>query len=233
MIANPRSSWAGTGLQKLVLHENQLMQAPNSGMVANPERLLGWRRPAGAGAARQPAEAGDRPSAQFPNRKKWSRAGAGLQELVLHDNQLRQAPELGAFGGLQRLELSYNELRSLAPLAALAAPGLAELFAASNKLPGIEAVAGRPALRLLELGCNRIRDLHGLERLPALEQVHGIRDRVRVRGIRCMGCCTTTGHCFAFLAMLHRMARPVCCQAGCWRDLAMGWRVLDELIAMV
>ena len=115
-----------------------------------------------------------------PHVSSW--AAAGLQELVLHDNQLRQAPDLGAFGALQRLELSYNELRSLAPLAALAAPGLAELFAASNKLPGIEAVAGRSALRLLELGCNRIRDLRGLERLPALEQVHGVRDRVRDQG---------------------------------------------------
>ena len=91
---------------------------------------------------------------------------------MLHDNQLSQAPDLAAFGQLQRLELSYNELRSLAPLTSLGAPGLCELFAASNKLPGIEAVAGRTALRLLELGCNRIRELRGLDRLPSLEQVH-------------------------------------------------------------
>ncbi|KAK9843784.1 hypothetical protein WJX81_006222 [Elliptochloris bilobata] len=94
----------------------------------------------------------------------------GLQELVLHDNQLKQAPDLAGFGALARLELSYNELRSLAPLASLAASGLRELFAASNKLPAIEAVAGRTALRLLELGFNRIRELRGLEGLPSLEQ---------------------------------------------------------------
>ena len=50
-----------------------------------------------------------------------------------------QVPELRNFGQLQRLELSYNELRSLAPLSALASPALEELFAASNKLPCIEA----------------------------------------------------------------------------------------------
>jgi len=50
-----------------------------------------------------------------------------------------QVPELRDFVQLQRLELSYNELRSLAPLSALASPALEELFAASNKLPCIEA----------------------------------------------------------------------------------------------
>lgn len=41
-----------------------------------------------------------------------------------------------------------------------------------------QAVEGRSALRLLELGCNRIRELSGLSGLPSLEQLWLGRNRV-------------------------------------------------------
>lgn len=45
-----------------------------------------------------------------------------------------QVPDLSAFTALRHLELSYNAIRSLAPLAACGATGLQELYAASNKI---------------------------------------------------------------------------------------------------
>ena len=51
-------------------------------------------------------------------------------------------------------------------------------------MPRQQAVEGRTALRLLELGCNRIRDLSGLGRLPSLEQLWLGRNRIdRINGL--------------------------------------------------
>ena len=57
-----------------------------------------------------------------------------------------QVPELRAFSALRCLELSYNEIRSLAPLASLPGTALTELYAASNKvaaIAGLEHLTGR------------------------------------------------------------------------------------------
>ena len=43
-------------------------------------------------------------------------------------------PDLSAFTALRHLELSYNGIRSLAPLTGCGASGLHELYAASNKI---------------------------------------------------------------------------------------------------
>lgn len=64
-----------------------------------------------------------------------------LEELELRDNQFTEVPDLAAFTALRYLELSYNEIRSLTPLASLAAPHLTELYAASNKVTRIEGIS--------------------------------------------------------------------------------------------
>lgn len=48
-------------------------------------------------------------------------------------------PDLSAFTALRHLELSYNAIRSLAPLSACGATGLQELYAASNKITEVRA----------------------------------------------------------------------------------------------
>lgn len=80
-----------------------------------------------------------------------------LKELELRDNQFKEVPDLACFTNLRHLELSYNEIRSLAPLASLIAPQLNELYAASNKITAIEGITQLAGLTLLELGSNRIR----------------------------------------------------------------------------
>ena len=57
-----------------------------------------------------------------------------LTELVLQDNRLSSVPDLGALAALQRLELSYNEIKSLAPLTSLRSATLSALYAASNRI---------------------------------------------------------------------------------------------------
>lgn len=52
-----------------------------------------------------------------------------------------QIPDLSAFTNLRMLELSYNEIRSLAPLASLTAGQLTELYVASNKVTKIEGIS--------------------------------------------------------------------------------------------
>ena len=80
----------------------------------------------------------------------------------LHDNKLTTAPDLSPFTSLRRLELSYNEIRSLAPLSGETTnpgPGVAleELYVASNKVSKIEGLEEFKKLQILELGSNRLR----------------------------------------------------------------------------
>lgn len=57
-----------------------------------------------------------------------------LTELILQDNRLTALPQLGEFVSLERLELSYNQIKSLSPLSALQMSPLQSLYAASNRL---------------------------------------------------------------------------------------------------
>ena len=49
-----------------------------------------------------------------------------------------QLPDLADLASLEKLDLSINQLRSMAPLSTLQAPGLKELYLTSNKLSTIE-----------------------------------------------------------------------------------------------
>ena len=51
-----------------------------------------------------------------------------------------QVPDLSSFTALRHLELSYNEIHSLAPLASCCASSLQELYAASNKISEVRGV---------------------------------------------------------------------------------------------
>jgi Leucine-rich repeat (LRR) protein len=50
----------------------------------------------------------------------------------------QQVPELSGFTALQKLELSYNRIHSLAQLTSLGSMGLRELYAANNAIQQIE-----------------------------------------------------------------------------------------------
>ena len=68
-----------------------------------------------------------------------------LTELILQDNRLSTIPDLSALIALQRLEVSYNGIKTLAPLTSLEGANLSALFAASNKISSVS-----PAVRLAE-----------------------------------------------------------------------------------
>ena len=97
-------------------------------------------------------------------------ACAGITTLVLRDNLLSECPPLDALRHLTHLDISYNGIRSLEPLAR-APPCLAELYAAKNKIRRAEGIANRASLRVLELGSNRLRTMEGMEGLGALEEL--------------------------------------------------------------
>ena len=99
-------------------------------------------------------------------------AGAGtLRELIVSDNQVAEVPEnVRELAALETLDLSYNLLRSLGTLTARP-PKLTTLYAASNKIVGLEGLPLLAGLEKLDLGCNRIRDCAAVNALPRLEEL--------------------------------------------------------------
>jgi Leucine-rich repeat (LRR) protein len=57
-----------------------------------------------------------------------------LEQLVLHDNQLTQLFALETFTKLRSLDVSFNQLRSMAATAGLSTAQPTELFFAANKV---------------------------------------------------------------------------------------------------
>lgn len=66
-------------------------------------------------------------------------SAAVLTELILQDNHLTAIPDLSALTALQRLEVSYNQIKSLAPLTSLKSASLSALYAASNRISSVRA----------------------------------------------------------------------------------------------
>lgn len=54
-----------------------------------------------------------------------------------------QVPQLGPLTALRRLELSYNGIKSLAPLTALTAPHLSDLYVASNRISSVRLLLNK------------------------------------------------------------------------------------------
>lgn len=138
------------GLQELVLHDNQLKQARPC--AAQAVQLLRCQRQCWClfDLVHTPTS--------WPQLCTPESACQGALTFCIRNKLFwaGQVPDLRAFGQLRQLELSYNELRTLAPLSSLAAPGLEELLAASNKLTCIEARLQnppRPPPPLLPMHC--------------------------------------------------------------------------------
>ena len=83
-----------------------------------------------------------------------------LTKLELYDNQVEDVSHLDALVKLTVLDLSFNAIRSMAPVAAC--PLLEELYLAQNKLKVIEGIHDMVHLRCLDLGANRIRTMAGV-----------------------------------------------------------------------
>jgi len=105
-------------------------------------------------------------------------SGASLRHLELRDNQFTAAPTITNFTSLTYLELSYNEIRSLEPLAELQAPEMKQLYAAQNKISDIKGVSQLTTLNILELGSNRIRVIEGVDTLTNLKELWLGRNRI-------------------------------------------------------
>lgn len=116
----------------------------------------------------------DRAAAQLSSFPKLS----SLQELVLRDNQLSVVPPLAPLASLAILDLSYNNIASMAGLER-APPRLRELYLSNNAISRIEHLSHFSALQLLELGSNKIKVMAGLEGLRDLQELWLGRNRVR------------------------------------------------------
>jgi protein phosphatase 1 regulatory subunit 7 len=82
-----------------------------------------------------------------------------LTKLELYDNQLEEISHINQLTLLTILDLSFNSIRTMAPVAAC--PLLEELYLAQNKLKVIEGLNNMSKLRVLDLGANRIRSMSG------------------------------------------------------------------------
>jgi len=106
--------------------------------------------------------------------------GKGLSNFLVSDNQI-------IFPSLKYLDLSFNPIRQLStitkddsevsteslreggPLSAF--PNLEYLFFVECKITEVPCFKNIPKLHCLELGANRIRDINGVECLPALREL--------------------------------------------------------------
>ncbi len=105
-------------------------------------------------------------------------SAATLRHVELRDNQFTTAPIVTNFTSLTYLELSYNEIRGLEPLADLCAPDIKQLYAAQNKISAIQSVSQLTSLEILELGSNRIRVIENLDTLTNLKELWLGRNRI-------------------------------------------------------
>jgi len=90
-----------------------------------------------------------------------------LETLELYDNMVHSLDEDSLKGcgrtTLRILDMSYNAIRSMAPVQYCNGETLTELYLANNKLKEISGVKHLKNLRKLDLGANKIRVLKGTE----------------------------------------------------------------------
>jgi protein phosphatase 1 regulatory subunit 7 len=100
-----------------------------------------------------------------------------LETLELYDNMVQSLDEESLKGcgptTLRVLDMSYNAIRSMAPVQYCNGETLTELYLASNKLKEISGIKHLKNLRKLDLGANKIRVLNGseLSGLDSLEEL--------------------------------------------------------------
>lgn len=90
-----------------------------------------------------------------------------LETLELYDNMVQALDEESLKGcgrtTLRILDMSYNAIRSMAPVQYCSGETLTELYLANNKLKEIVGIKHLKNLRKLDLGANKIRVLNGDE----------------------------------------------------------------------
>eukprot|EP00178_Gracilaria_changii_P006785 TRINITY_DN2202_c0_g1_i1.p1 TRINITY_DN2202_c0_g1~~TRINITY_DN2202_c0_g1_i1.p1 ORF type:complete len:439 (-),score=64.69 TRINITY_DN2202_c0_g1_i1:225-1541(-) len=94
-----------------------------------------------------------------------------LTELDLYMNQITEIPPktFATNKKLQKLDLSFNQLRDISTFPCENLGNLEELYLISNKIKAISKLYGMPRLVMLELGDNRIRTIENLEKLSSLQ----------------------------------------------------------------
>eukprot|EP01023_Acetabularia_acetabulum_P034529 TRINITY_DN3241_c0_g1_i4.p1 TRINITY_DN3241_c0_g1~~TRINITY_DN3241_c0_g1_i4.p1 ORF type:complete len:329 (-),score=49.58 TRINITY_DN3241_c0_g1_i4:1183-2169(-) len=154
---NPNLTWLDLTANRLTSVDPRILQLTNLKMLNFRQNLL--------------------TDAQFANDLNCKET---LEELIFHDNQLSQIPNLENFDKLKRLEFSYNEIRNLAPLKSFKENSnqLKELYVASNKINKIEGLHGFSKLEILELGSNRIQIIENLNFQIDLTELWLARNRI-------------------------------------------------------
>jgi len=92
-----------------------------------------------------------------------------LTKLELYDNQIEELEELEHLPLLVVLDMSYNSIRTMAPVRHC--PHLEELYLAQNKLRAIDGMDALTSLRKVDLGGNRIRSLEGIQHCTSLQEL--------------------------------------------------------------
>eukprot|EP00177_Eucheuma_denticulatum_P003799 GFKZ01006863.1.p1 GENE.GFKZ01006863.1~~GFKZ01006863.1.p1 ORF type:complete len:452 (+),score=66.72 GFKZ01006863.1:252-1607(+) len=109
-----------------------------------------------------------------------------LEELDLYMNQIDHVPAdcFAANPNLKRVDLSFNQLRSLVDFPSPNLSNIEELFLIGNKIKEIRGLTAMPKIVMLELGDNRLRKI---ERLEPLTSLHGLwlgRNKItRIEGL--------------------------------------------------
>ncbi|GMI01012.1 hypothetical protein TrST_g5462 [Triparma strigata] len=92
-----------------------------------------------------------------------------LEQLELYDNQINPLEQLEHMPKLTNLDISFNAIRSMAPVANCKL--LTELYIANNKLTSIEGLEELTLLKTLDVGANRLRSMKGIGNLVNIEHL--------------------------------------------------------------
>jgi protein phosphatase 1 regulatory subunit 7 len=102
-----------------------------------------------------------------------------LTKLDLYENKVNRSnvAPVAALTNLTWLDLSFNSLREV-PNALAPLTQLTHIYLLSNKMTELKNLTTWPALKMLELGDNRIRTLQGLEGQAQLEELYLGRNKI-------------------------------------------------------
>ncbi|XP_073044069.1 LOW QUALITY PROTEIN: protein phosphatase 1 regulatory inhibitor subunit PPP1R7 homolog [Primulina eburnea] len=147
----PLSTWYSiSGLQELVLRDNQLKQIPD---VSIFKKLLVF----------------DVSFNEISTLNGLSRVSNTLKELYVSKNEVTKMDEIEHFHELQILELGSNKLRVMENLQNLST--LQELWLGRNRIRAIN-LCGLKCIKKLSLQSNRLTSITGLEECVALEELY-------------------------------------------------------------